>query len=95
MTTSMTKLSTKGQLVIPAAVRRRLGWKKDDEIQVQFGEGGRLVLMKAQSKKAGWEALGGSLKDGRSLTKWLEEERAAEKAREEQNRQPSSTRGRS
>lgn len=95
MATGTTKLSTKGQLVIPAAVRRRLGWKKDDEIQVQIGEGGQLVLMKVQRKKAGWEALGGSLKGGRSLTQWLEEERAAEKEREEQKRRSSSTRGRS
>jgi AbrB family looped-hinge helix DNA binding protein len=95
MTTATTKLSTKGQLVIPAEVRKRLGWKKDDEIQVQLAEGGRLVLLKVQHKKAGWEALGGSLKAGRSLTKWLEEERAAERAREDRKRRSSSTRGRS
>lgn len=93
--TSTTKLSTKGQLVIPAAVRKRLGWKKDDEIQVQLDEGGRLVLMKLERTKAGWESLGGSLKGRRSLTKWLEEERAAEKAREERKPRSSSTHGRS
>jgi AbrB family looped-hinge helix DNA binding protein len=95
MSASIVKLSSKGQLVIPAAVRKRLGWKQNDELEIQVGEGERLIVVRAKSKKKGWESLGGSLKGGRSLTKCLEEERAAEREREDRKSRSFSTRGQS
>lgn len=96
MSVPIAKLSSKGQLVIPAAVRKRLGWKQNDELEIRIGEEGeRLILVRAPSKKKGWESLGGSLKGGRSLTKCLEEERAAERQREEKKWGSSSIRGQS
>jgi AbrB family looped-hinge helix DNA binding protein len=95
MSVTVVRLSSKGQLVIPAAVRKRLGWKQNDELEVQVGEGERLILVRAPSKKKRWESLGGSLKGGRSLTRWLEEERAAEREREGRKPRSSSTPGQS
>ena len=37
---TMTKLSTKGQLVIPAAIRNRLGWEEGEELFVEEVAGG-------------------------------------------------------
>jgi AbrB family looped-hinge helix DNA binding protein len=95
MSTATVKLSSKGQLVIPAALRKRLGWKQNDELEIQVVEGERLIVLRAPRKGKGWESLGGSLKGGRSLTKWLEAERAAEREREDRDSRSFSTPGQS
>jgi AbrB family looped-hinge helix DNA binding protein len=48
-----TKLSTKGQVVLPVQIRRKLGLRTGDPLDTQV-EGGRIVLTprKARSRKA-------------------------------------------
>ena len=87
-------LSSKGQIVIPAPLRKKLGLKQRARLRVEL-RGGKLVL--EPEAPEGWESLEGSIKAGRSLTKWLEEEHKREVEREEQRlgRRTSSTPGRS
>jgi AbrB family looped-hinge helix DNA binding protein len=40
-----TKLSTKGQLIIPQEIRRRLGWRAGTELDVEEREGGVIVRL--------------------------------------------------
>jgi AbrB family looped-hinge helix DNA binding protein len=40
-----TKLSTKGQLIIPQEIRRRLGWHAGTEVEVEEREGGVLLRL--------------------------------------------------
>ena len=46
----MTKISTKGQVVLPSAIRRRLGLRAGDSLDVK-AEGERIVLT-LQSKRS-------------------------------------------
>ena len=46
-----TKLSTKGQIVLPGPVRRRLGLRTGDALDVNV-EGGRVVLTPRQPRKS-------------------------------------------
>lgn len=85
------KLSSKGQVVIPSDIRKQLGLKQHDELEVRL-EQDQIVMARAVQKKS-WEELEGLLKGGRSLTKWLEEERRSEKERENRKLQSSSIHG--
>jgi AbrB family looped-hinge helix DNA binding protein len=49
--TAQTKLSAKGQVVIPKDVRDRLGWPQGSELEVIETAGG-VLLRKPQSRKA-------------------------------------------
>jgi AbrB family looped-hinge helix DNA binding protein len=42
---STTRLSSKGQLVIPAHVRRALGWRPGEELTVELGPAGARALV--------------------------------------------------
>ncbi len=72
-----TRATEKGQIVIPAALRRKYGIKKGTRIQV-FEKNGDIVLnpLSDEAIKARIEKLQGIIKGGPSLTKELEAERA-------------------
>lgn len=72
-------VSSKGQIAIPKAVRERLNLKAGTELQIDV-KGETLVLKRVVSKYGDWRTMRGMVKGGPSLTKALEEERAAEVA---------------
>jgi AbrB family looped-hinge helix DNA binding protein len=41
------KLSSKGQVVIPADIRARLGWSKDTKLKVETDARGRVLFSRA------------------------------------------------
>lgn len=51
MTVSMTKLSSKGQVVIPKEVRDALHWEPGHELQILVTESGVLLSSPPQAKK--------------------------------------------
>jgi AbrB family looped-hinge helix DNA binding protein len=77
----MTKatVSSKGQIAIPKAVRERLNLKAGTELEIDV-QGQKLIMKRVVSKFGDWRSMEGMVKDGPSLTKALEEERAAENA---------------
>jgi len=72
-----TRATEKGQIVIPAALRKKYGIKKGTRIQI-YEKNGDLVLNPLSSEviNARIEKLRGIVKGGPSLTKELEAERA-------------------
>ena len=75
------KVSTKGWVVIPVALRRKYGLEKGTRVQVvDYGD----VLALVPLPDDPVEALDGMLEDGPSLTADLLMERAAEKRGEEE-----------
>ena len=77
----MTKatISSKGQIAIPKAVRERLNLKAGTEVVIHV-QGEALVMKRLVRDFPDWRTMRGMIKDGPSLTKALEEERAAEQA---------------
>ncbi|MFT4178447.1 MAG: AbrB/MazE/SpoVT family DNA-binding domain-containing protein [Thermomonas sp.] len=56
-----TKLSTKGQVVLPKAMRDAMHWEPGQELQV-LNAGGYLIVKKVQAtKQADWSDIVGSL----------------------------------
>jgi AbrB family looped-hinge helix DNA binding protein len=49
----VTKVSTKGQVVLPSAIRRRLGLQPGDALDVK-AEGERIILT-PQKKRSPWD----------------------------------------
>jgi AbrB family looped-hinge helix DNA binding protein len=77
------KVSTKGWVVIPKALREKYGLKQGTQVQVvDYGQ----VLALVPLPDDPVEALHGMLEDGPALTKDLLAERAQERAREEDDR---------
>ncbi|HEV1287227.1 MAG TPA: AbrB/MazE/SpoVT family DNA-binding domain-containing protein [Bryobacteraceae bacterium] len=76
MTTA--KISSKGHVAIPKAVRDRLNLKAGTEVMIDVE--GETLVMKRVRKLPDWRTMRGMAKGGGSLTKALEEERAAENA---------------
>ena len=72
-----TRATQKGQIVIPAALRKKYGIKKGTRIQI-YEKDGDLVLnpLSPEVIKARLEKLRGIIQGGPSLTKELEAERA-------------------
>lgn len=77
----MTKatMSSKGQIAIPKAVRERLNLKTGTEVEIDV-QGASLVMKRVVSKFPDWRTMEGMSKGSGSLTKALEEDRAAENA---------------
>jgi AbrB family looped-hinge helix DNA binding protein len=77
----MTKatVSSKGQIAIPKAVRERLNLKPGTELEIEV-QGQTLVMKRVVSKFPHWSTMRGMSKGSESLTKALEEDRAAEQA---------------
>ncbi|MEW6771977.1 MAG: AbrB/MazE/SpoVT family DNA-binding domain-containing protein [Bacillota bacterium] len=73
-------VSTKGQIIIPAEIRKRYNIKRGDRLALQEVDG-RLVLVPLEEKP--FVGLYGALKGKKSLTLALREEHAAEIAQEE------------
>jgi AbrB family looped-hinge helix DNA binding protein len=72
-----TRATEKGQIVIPAALRKKFGIKKGTRIQV-YEQDDHIILdpLSPELIKARIEKLRGIIKGGPSLTKELEVERA-------------------
>jgi AbrB family looped-hinge helix DNA binding protein len=74
-----TTLSPKGHIAIPKAVRERLNLKAGTEVQIEVQDE-TLIMKRVTAKLPHWSTMRGMVKSGPSLTKALEEERAAEQA---------------
>jgi AbrB family looped-hinge helix DNA binding protein len=72
-------ISSKGQIAIPKAVRDRLNLKAGTELMIDV-QGETLVMKRVVREFPDWRTMQGMAKGGGSLTKALEEERAAENA---------------
>ena len=73
-------ITSKGQIAIPKAVRDRLNLKAGTEVVIEV-QGEALVMKKVAARDLpDWRTMEGMAKGGESLTKALEEERAAENA---------------
>jgi AbrB family looped-hinge helix DNA binding protein len=57
----ITKLSTKGQVVLPKSLRAAHRWKPGTEFLVQEREGGILLVPKANAKSRTWSSILGYL----------------------------------
>jgi AbrB family looped-hinge helix DNA binding protein len=79
----ITRVSTKGQVVIPAELRRRLGIGPSTMLRVLEDEGGGIRLLPLPGN---WRELPARVGAGPSLTRALESERAADRAREQRRR---------
>ena len=73
-------ISSKGQIAIPKAVRDRLNLKAGTEVVIDV-QGEALVMRRLVREFPDWRTMRGMSKGEGSLTKALEEERAAENAR--------------
>jgi AbrB family looped-hinge helix DNA binding protein len=72
-------ISSKGQIAIPKAVRDRLNLKAGTEVAIEV-QGESLVMKRVVPAFPDWRTMRGMSKGAGSLTKALEEERAAENA---------------
>lgn len=79
-----TRATEKGQIVIPAALRKKYGIKKGTRIQI-YEQGDQIVLnpLSPEIIRAKLQKLRGIVKGGPSMTKELEAERARDKEKEE------------
>jgi AbrB family looped-hinge helix DNA binding protein len=53
-----TKLSSKGQIVLPASLRRKLAWQAGDALDITLEEGGkgaRVVIASRQKRGGKWK----------------------------------------
>lgn len=76
MANQITKVSTKGQLVIPAEMRASLGLKPGTRVAVRL-EGSRIVLEPVSEKLV--DKLHGIFKGGPSMADELQKERRSDK----------------
>jgi AbrB family looped-hinge helix DNA binding protein len=72
-------ISSKGQIAIPKAVRDRLNLRAGTEVVIEV-QGEALVMKRLVREFPDWRTMRGMSKGAGSLTKALEEERAAENA---------------
>jgi AbrB family looped-hinge helix DNA binding protein len=79
-----TRATEKGQIVIPAALRKKYGIKKGTRIQV-YEQNDHIVLnpLSPEMIRARLNKLQGIVKGGPSMTKELEEERARDREKED------------
>ena len=79
-----TRATEKGQIVIPAALRKKFGIKKGTRIQV-YEQGDHIILnpLTPELIRAKLQKLRGIVQGGTSLTKELEAERARDREKEE------------
>ncbi len=75
------KISAKGQVVIPAELRRKIGLEPGDRVLVALAGEKRLTIEPVPDDPI--EATCGMLRGGPSLTKALLKERRADRVREE------------
>jgi AbrB family looped-hinge helix DNA binding protein len=77
-----TKISSKGQIAIPKAVRDRLDLKAGTEISIDV-QGEALVMRRLVRNLPDWRTMQGMVPGGESLTQALEAEHRAELARDD------------
>ena len=79
-----TRATEKGQIVIPAALRKKYGIKKGTRIQV-YEQDDHIILnpLSPEVIRAKLDKLQGIVKGGPSMTKELEEERARDRELED------------
>ncbi len=79
-----TRATEKGQIVIPAALRKKFGIKKGTRILV-YEQGDQIILnpLTPELIRAKLQKLRGIVQGGPSLTKELEAERARDREKEE------------
>jgi AbrB family looped-hinge helix DNA binding protein len=87
MASAVTRLSSRGQVVIPAAIRRRLRLTAGEELLVETGPPGeRVVVLRGQSRDEIRERLASGYawfeKTGRDLVEELHESRRRARKRE-------------
>ena len=75
-------ISSKGQVVIPKEVRDRLNLKAGTEVNIEV-HGESLVMKRSVSDLPDWRSMRGMFKGGPDLLKDLEDEHAAELARDD------------
>ena len=78
---AIVRASAKGQVVIPAAIRKRAGIRAGDKVSVQEQDGIVIVVPVTQKPQ---ESLRGILKGRPSLVQALLKSREEERAREEE-----------
>ncbi len=88
---SIVRLSSKGQLVIPASLRRRLGLKTGQALAVRTGTGREIVLSPAEEDSLGLEAMLDQARTWsgarrRDLVAELHDRRRRERAQERKSR---------
>ena len=93
MATAVTKLSSRGQVVIPAAIRRRLGLSTGEPLQVELGPAGqRVIILRSQTWNEVQERLirgyGWFKRTGRDLVEELHEARRQARRGERDRRRP-------
>jgi AbrB family looped-hinge helix DNA binding protein len=74
-------VSSKGQIVIPQAIRKRLNLKAGTQVAIDVN-GESLVMKRLVSEFPDWRSMQGMAKGGPSLTDALVAERASELARD-------------
>ena len=75
-------ISSSGLIAIPKAVREQLHLEAGTQLSIDV-EGEQLVLKRVEPSYPDWRTMQGMLRGGESLTKALEEERAAEVAHDD------------
>ncbi|MFP3947416.1 MAG: AbrB/MazE/SpoVT family DNA-binding domain-containing protein [Gemmatimonadota bacterium] len=79
---AIVRTSSKGQVVIPAEIRREIGLEPGDRVQVSRIGKNRVLVQPIPDDPV--EAARGILRDGPSLTEALKKERDRERDREEE-----------
>jgi AbrB family looped-hinge helix DNA binding protein len=84
---SVVRVSSKGQIVIPAALRRRLGLKTGQSLAVRAGKGRQIVFVPIGDHAADADEMlrrirAASAKSGRDLVEELHRRRRLERARD-------------
>jgi AbrB family looped-hinge helix DNA binding protein len=75
-------ISSTGQIAIPKAVRERLHLETGTQLSIDV-QGEQLVMKRVEPNFPDWQTMRGMVRGGESLTKALEEDRAAEKAHDD------------
>ncbi len=89
--TSIVRVSSKGQIVIPAALRRRLGLKTGQSLAVRAGNGREVVFVPVEEQPPDIDemlkrARAWAARSGRDLVEELHRRRRAERRQETRRR---------
>lgn len=89
---SVVRVSSKGQIVIPAPLRRTLGLKTGQALAVRTGNGREVVFVPLEERSADVEGMlrrtrGWAVRSRRDLVEELHRRRRAERARERMRRE--------
>jgi len=93
VSSDVTRLSSRGQVVIPAAIRRRLRLATGEPLLVETGPPGeRVIILRGQSRDEVRERLARAYswfeRTGRDLVEELHESRRQERKHERDERRP-------